>query len=454
MNAIIGFSELLEEQVQEKRLQTYIKTIKNAGETLLLLINDILDLSKIEAGKLEIVKQPTNIKKLVNEIASIFTIKVQEKGIDLIVDIDEDVPSTVLIDSVRVRQILINLVGNAIKFTESGYVKISMRAKDIDGHLSKTDIAITVEDTGIGIPKNQHEKIFGDFEQMDEQDNRKYGGTGLGLAISRKLATAMGGELGLRSEVGKGSAFTLRLYGIDISNIELEDENPEGIANNEEIHFEPSLVLVVDDIEDNRELVSKIFEHTNVKIITANNGQEAIELFQKHNPDLVLMDIKMPVMDGYESSRRIKQLRDVPIVALTASVMQSEEQMIQDAKFDGYLRKPVRKKELLELMSRFLLHEKTKKEESKKVYTLSQKAKENLQIVQETLQKKIEPLLEQVRKTNSISDTRAYIDAVEKLAAEYDIEILHDYAQELDEALDSFDIMAMERLLRNIPDIA
>ncbi len=456
MNAIIGFSELLEEQVKEKRLLTYIKTIKGAGETLLLLINDILDLSKIEAGKLEIVKQPTDIRRLIQEIAAMFTMKAEEKGLDLIVEIAEEIPSTLIVDSIRIRQVLINLVGNAIKFTDSGYVKIVLDPLQIDGHLSKIDLEIRVEDSGIGIPKAQQSKIFGDFEQMEGQDNRKYGGTGLGLAISKRLSEAMDGELTVESEVGKGSTFIVKLYHIDIANIVLDEFTEADERVESAIVFDPAVVMVVDDIEDNLNLIVKSFEGTNLQIITANNGLEAIEKFKAHHPDLILMDIKMPKMNGYEATAKIKALEsDVPIIALTASVMQSDEAKIKEANFDGYLRKPVHKKELRALMGRFLSHQTQKdhKKEEERAYPLSDKAKAHLETIQQILTEKIVPLQTQANETNSISDVEAFIQAVETLANTYEIATLQAYVTSLKEAVESFDIVAMERLLKYFPQI-
>ena len=454
MNAILGFTELLEEQVQEKRLQTYVRIIKNAGSTLLLLINDILDLSKIEAGKLEIVKNPTNVRSLVNEIANIFTMKVREKGLDLIVDIDDDLPSTLLVDDIRLRQILINLVGNAIKFTEHGYAKISVKVLKIEGHRSKMDLEIAVEDSGIGIEKDQLEKIFGDFQQMEGQDNRKYGGTGLGLAISKKLATMMGGELTVESEVGKGSRFILHLYNIDISNIQAEEESePQEESTDKEIVFEKSVVLVVDDIEDNRDLIEKNFEDSDIQIVTAADGEEAVRQCEKYHPDLVLMDIRMPRMDGFEAAKRIKKMGDIPIIALTASVMQSEEKKIQAHHFDGYLRKPVLKKDLYRQMSRFLPHHLETKREEDETFLLSQKAKEHIETIRKRMEREILPLQEKAKKSKSISDVKTFLQALQKLAREYEIDVLLHYTEELNDAVESFDILTIEKMLDSVPAI-
>jgi signal transduction histidine kinase len=216
MNAIIGFTELLEEQVKEPHLRSYVKTIKSAGNTLLMLINDILDLSKVEAGKMQLQKVPTNLYELFHEIGAIFSVTMKKKGLQLEIDIDETMPKHLLLDATRIRQIIFNLIGNAVKFTEKGSIKLSLKTVSIDDYNAKIDIIISVKDSGVGIPNDQLQKIFEAFEQKDGQDNKKYGGTGLGLAISKRLTEMMGGDISVVSQEGVGSEFIIKLYRIDI----------------------------------------------------------------------------------------------------------------------------------------------------------------------------------------------------------------------------------------------
>ena len=223
MNAIIGFTELLNEQLNEPRLKSYVKTIQSAGNTLLKLINDILDLSKIEAGKMQLEKQPVDLHNFFEEIGSVFSMTMRNKGLDLIIDIEKSIPNSLLLDEVRLRQILFNLLGNAVKFTEHGFIKIKIEAFNIDNHNSKLNLKISVEDSGIGIPSNQLQKIFKEFEQKDGQDNRKFGGTGLGLSISKRLCEMMDGKISVDSKDGEGTTFNVHLYNIDISSIKQEN---------------------------------------------------------------------------------------------------------------------------------------------------------------------------------------------------------------------------------------
>jgi len=455
MNAIIGFTELLSEQVQEPRLKTYVSTIQSAGNTLLILINDILDLSKIEAGKLLINKVPTNIYTLANEISAMFLMAVRGKNIDFIVDVDENIPPSLLIDIVRMRQVLINIVGNAVKFTENGFVKLSISAFNVDKHLGKLDIKFIVQDSGIGIPEDKIEKIFREFEQNDGQDNRKFGGTGLGLSISQRLCNMMGGKITVSSVDGEGSTFEIALDGIEIASVAgsqyIEEElNLDATS----IVFKSAKVLVVDDIEDNRELILQNFEDTEIEIFTANDGLEAIAMFKEIRPDLILMDIRMPNMDGYEASKEIKKISLVPIIALTASVMEDELEQKKRKSFDGYLRKPVFRYELFKELSNYLEHELHSSEDNQEIqFILSQKAKSNIVEILNILENEIAPMQEAVLKSNNISDMKEMVVQIHTLADKYEIEILQKYVYDFFEAIDVFDIAKIDKLLNSFEDI-
>ena len=455
MNAIIGFTELLDEQLQESRLKSYVKTIQNASNTLLTLINDILDLSKIEAGKLEINKKPTDIYSLCNEISSVFAINVQNKGLDLLVDLDDNIPKSLLLDEVRLRQVLFNLIGNAVKFTSHGYIKLSVKAYDVDNHNSKLNLKIMVQDTGIGIPKNQLERIFKEFEQQEGQDNRKFAGTGLGLSISKRLTKMMGGEISVESVAGEGTKFYIDIYDIDISSIVSEKRVTKELSREvNSFIFKEAKILVVDDIEDNRELIIRNFDDTNISVITAKDGYEAVVKTKKQKPDLILMDIRMPKMDGYEAAYEIKKVLDVPIIALTASVMKDDYERLKRDSFDGYLRKPVLRYDLFVELGKFLEYDEvsTKIDEDKSI-TLSDKARLNISIILNTLHDEIYPLYEKILKNNNMTDIKEFASQIRSLAYKYEIEILQKYAGKLYNAVDTFDILKMQTLLNDFKDI-
>jgi PAS domain S-box-containing protein len=446
MNAIIGFSELLHEQIEDKRLKQFTKTIQSAGHTLLELINDILDISKIEAGKLEISASPTNPYHLIEETANIFSLKTQEKGLSILIDIDKSIPQSIIIDEVRVRQILLNLIGNAVKFTHEGYIKISAKPTKIDDIRSTVDLLISVKDSGIGIKENQLEKIFKSFEQQDGQDNKEFGGTGLGLSISKKLAQMMDGELTVSSTFGEGATFTLVLPNVNISSIIIEKEDTQ-----KEIKyiFKPATVLIVDDILNNRELVEQNFKNTSINFYTAKNGKEATEVALTQDIDLILMDIRMPVMDGYEASEIIKEAKpDLPIVALTASVMQDEFDNMKDKNFDGYLRKPILKANLFHELSNFLDYEEdTQKGQTPLELTFSEKTLENKELITKTLELDFAKEYEKVLKSNNMQEIKEFANKLNTLSQNYEIAHLEEYASALINAIDIFDIMNIKRLL-------
>ncbi|MCP4155613.1 MAG: response regulator, partial [bacterium] len=349
MNAILGFTELLDEVITEKQQKEYLKAISAGGKTLLSLINDILDLSKIEAGKLEIQNSAFNPLAAFTEIKQIFTQKVKDKGLNLYMEIDPLLPEGLIMDEVRLRQILFNLVGNAVKFTETGYIKLDVRKRYKKEDHSTMDLIFSVEDTGMGIPEEQQEIIFEAFKQQKGQSEYKYGGTGLGLSITRRLVEMLGGEISLESEVGKGSIFKVEFGDVDVASIKSETSKNQFTAK-ADVNFEKATVLVVDDIYINRELIKGFLNAYALSIIEAENGEEALQLAGMRRPQLILMDLKMPVMDGYEATRRLKgddRLKSIQVVVLTASVMKNQECEAKTIGCDKKKKKPVNKAELL-----------------------------------------------------------------------------------------------------------
>ncbi len=459
MNAILGFTELLSEEVKEPKLKGYIKTIQKAGSTLLTLINDVLDLSKIEAGKLTIETHPTDVQKLVEELAEVFHLQVEKKGLDFLVEVDPNLPNGLLLDDVRLRQILLNLLGNAVKFTAQGHIALKVHADNVDEHLSKLDLIIQVEDTGIGIPKDQLDKVFAQFEQVSGQDTRQYGGTGLGLAISSKLAKMMGGELTVESEAGKGATFTLKLPQVDIAAVKEVHRVQQAVGQIQQtIHFLPAKLLVVDDVADNLDLIVKIFADTPVEVLTAHHGKEAIEQFHRVQPDAILMDIRMPVMDGIEAAKRIKAMApELPIIALTASVMAEETDSLAQPEvshyFDAFLRKPILRAELFQTLAQFLPHEVkhiestiTEIDDWRQMPEVQAKWSE----IQPYIEQKLQPLMQKANQTHNMTDIEAFAATLHQFAKAYQIQPLEQLATQLQTAVDSFDIAAIEGLMQKI----
>lgn len=356
MNAVLGFTDLLYEGVKEPKYLDYIRSIKKSGKQLLQIINDILEISKVQAGKLNIELKPVNPYALFKDLQSTFKMKIDEKNIEFIIDIDQNLPKCILLDEVRVRQILFNLLGNAVKFTNKGFIKISATKIYHEQDKSVLDFIITIQDSGIGIPKEQQEKIFFSFTQQDGQSVEQFGGTGLGLAISKKLANLMGGDITLESEVGKGSKFTLLIKDVSISSTIAQEDEIDEYKHLRSYHFEHAKILLVDDVETNRTLIKNYLSNYDFEITEADNGADALRLSKK-GFDLILMDIKMPIMNGYEATNKIKEdilTSKTPVFALTASVVETEETKQKNSIFDKFLCKPINKKDLLEAIAKVI----------------------------------------------------------------------------------------------------
>jgi len=278
MNAILGFCEILQNLVTGEKQKRYLQSIRSSGKALLTLINDILDLSKVEAGKMRIELKVINPWRIFSEIEQIFSKAVNDKHLEFKLDIDEKLPSSVIMDEVRLRQILLNLVGNAVKFTDHGHVRLSVSPvfkNDSDRHFN---LIMSVEDTGIGIPLEEKDLIFGSFEQRKGQSSVKYGGTGLGLSITKRLVEMLNGKINVESEIGKGSIFT-----VEFNNIEMSATVEPGGEQDEKttfpVEFKHATILNVDDIPLNRHLISGFLENfKNLKIIEAADGTEACAL--------------------------------------------------------------------------------------------------------------------------------------------------------------------------------
>lgn len=452
MNAIIGFADLLDDQLKEPKFKSFVKIIQLAGRNLLLLINDILDLSKIEAGKFQIEKTVCNPHDLFSELGEIFMLTMHEKNLNFFMDIDPKIPPSLMLDEVRLRQVLFNLVGNAVKFTEKGHIHLKAYTDNEDKVHSKLDLLIDIQDTGIGISDNQKKSIFGAFEQAVGHDHRKYGGTGLGLSITQRLTTLMEGTITLKSQQGVGSTFTLRLNNVDVSTLAMEPANNK-IDLVSRVNFHPCSILIVDDVSDNRELLIALFAGTSVNTVEANNGLEAINLAKQQVFDLILTDICMPVIDGYEMATKIKAFCNTPIVALTASGMTNQLEQTNKEDFDGCLRKPVLKSELINELSKFLAFDKVAlKEISSQELILSHSEWECLPAAL----KKLKPLTEQCEitfKNNNILLYQKFSEAILSVAKQHPISIIIEYSEQLNKALESFDLVAIKHYLDNYPQL-
>jgi signal transduction histidine kinase/CheY-like chemotaxis protein len=352
MNGVIGTLQLLADTHLEDSQKDYVNTAHKSAQALLTILNDILDLSKIEAGKLNIELIPLDIRDIVNDLVTLHAMGAQEKGVSLSADIDGEIPQVLTGDPTRIRQILANLVSNALKFTDEGSVKVRLKLQSLQS--KQADIRFEVEDTGVGIEKDIKDRLFEEFTQADGSTTRKYGGTGLGLAIVKQLVEIMHGEFGVDSTPGEGSTFWFRLP------LEVSDEQVISAPKEELVESQRQLrghILLVEDNPINQMVASKMLEKLGLDIILAGNGQEAIDMLETEHIDAVLMDCQMPVLDGFAATRQIREqgrFVALPIIAMTANVMEGDRDKCIDAGMNDYIGKPVVAADLRKTLERWL----------------------------------------------------------------------------------------------------
>jgi len=355
MNAILGFGELLVEEADNDREKRYAQSIVRSGNSLLQIINDILDLSKIEAGMMDILPDPTDVREVASFVQLLFAHQIEGKPVQIQVEIADDVPTSLMLDSARLRQILINLVGNALKFTDKGHVILRFGGHYPSKSRSRFALLIEVEDTGSGIPADKLQEIFKPFVQAKERRDIELRGTGLGLAIVKRLTELMDGHISVRSVPKEGSVFRVEFPELKVSARLPQTMTTEELSVNFD-ELEASHILVVDDNPTNRDLVRSFFDKTHHQIGEAVDGRDAVDYILAHRPDVVLMDIRMPVMDGRAALKKLRQeqgLDLLPVIAVTASSMAGEEGALRES-FSGYVRKPFSRALLYRELAQFI----------------------------------------------------------------------------------------------------
>lgn len=348
MNAILGFTDVLRRGYEENETerQDYLNTIHASGQHLLELINDILDLSKIEAGKLEIELSRCSPHQLITEVVSVLIVRAREKGIGLEFEWNGRIPETIQTDPTRVRQALTNLIGNAIKFTDTGRVRVVARLAESSSAAPYLDIDVI--DSGIGMKPEALGRIFTPFAQADSSITRRFGGTGLGLSISKQIAEALNGSLTVKSEYGKGTDFRLRIATGSLADVTLLDKPPRrstagrGASGQAAIRLPGTRILLVEDGESNRKLFSLVLQRAGATIDQAADGKTGSDLALAGNYQVILMDMQMPIMDGYTAAAYLRQHSlQTPIIALTAHAMRGDEEKCRAAGCSGFLTKPI-----------------------------------------------------------------------------------------------------------------
>ncbi|MDC7224381.1 MAG: ATP-binding protein [Spirochaetales bacterium] len=360
MNGIIGMTELALQTDLNREQKEYLNIIKMSADSLLHIINDILDFSKLNSGKMSLEEIPFSPDKLVDEVEHFFRPQIEGKGLTFEVRRDR-LPRELLGDPLRIKQIFLNLIGNAMKFTSQGFIKVKIATQERPGN--RLFLTAAVSDSGIGIPREKQEELFQAFSQADSSTTRQYGGTGLGLAICSSLTDMMGGRLNVDSYVGNGSTFN---FDLELKRaVPLQADRPAaeseegGWGSNEEIWRDKS-ILIAEDNRVNRLLACRLLDTKSCRIIEAENGQEAYDAFVTERPDLILMDIHMPQMDGFEAFRKIRDHEGasnrtpVPIIALTAMASGEDQETIENTGFNAYISKPFAPEEFFHKISRLI----------------------------------------------------------------------------------------------------
>ncbi|MFT3946195.1 MAG: response regulator [Agriterribacter sp.] len=361
LNAILGYTNILQRKDLDEVSKQQVQIIQRSGENLLAIVNDVLDLSKIEAGMMRIESAPFSMRGLIHSVETMLSPKAAEKQLQLITTVSNDVPDELEGDATRLTQVLINLIGNAIKFTEQGSISIEINNLGINGNIIQT--GITVTDTGIGIAKEKLDLIFERFQQAEDAVTRKYGGTGLGLSIVSELVLLQKGTISAGSEPGKGTAFHISIP-YKISSLQISPAANQLRDISLHTGFGKVKILVAEDNEINQSLIKHLFKEWQLNYDLVKNGREAIALLQRENYDLVLMDIQMPEMDGYTATQQIRETlkKDVPVIAMTAHAMAGEREKCLSYGMNEYISKPLREELLYKMIAMFTSGNEYKKE--------------------------------------------------------------------------------------------
>jgi len=452
MNAILGFTEILKMKIPaDNNYLEYINAIQASGNNLINLINDILDLSKIEAGAMSIQQKPVKMSRIINEMQQIFKVEASSKGLMFKLTFVGTLPDFIISDEIRLRQILFNIVGNAIKFTHNGFIEIVVENLATNTIHRTIDFRIVVKDSGIGIAREQLEIIFEPFKQQDGQSTRKYGGTGLGLTITKRLIEMLNGTIKVESIENQGSAFIITFPKVEYLTDYEENAEVEEFFDVKSIDFEAATILFAEDNESNRKVITGYLDNYDLLIIEAVNGIEAIEKTLNKKPDLIIMDLHMPEMDGYTATRLLREVHSIkiPIIALSASKLQVD----QDGKklFDSYLAKPVRRTKLIMELKKYLktiAPVRTTLGNLKKDELPYQLPKEISSELKAEIVNQIIPIMKTILVTNKLSQINLLISHLNNLHTQTNQEWFHHFAVALQASASQFNFTLTNQHLR------
>ncbi|MFP4691798.1 MAG: ATP-binding protein [Bacteroidales bacterium] len=466
MNAILGFSETLYERIDDPGQKKMLQSVLSSGKLLLTLLNDILDLSKVEAGKMEIVPVKTDMEEMIREMKMLYEPRAREKGLMMRTIFPETFPDNIKLDEVRVKQILFNLVGNAVKFTRQGQVLIQIDF--IPCNQTQGELVISVTDTGTGISEKEQEYVFQPFYQQDGQPTRRHGGSGLGLAITKRLVERMHGRIEVESRPGKGSRFKVSIPGLTAGE-EASQKSPSD-KDTGSIHFDPATVMIVDDVSENLELFEVMLTGTGLQVLKAQGGHEALDMLQTHQPDLIVLDILMPDIDGYHLAKKIREdarFRNTPLIAFTA-YLHDKPNNKQAGLFDDRLHKPIKRKELLRTLGRYLGHTQKPGENREKLnkgdsspadpaeveapIALPQETRQQLPHLLDILHQQYMSDWEKIKDHWVLFKIEDFALQLRKFGANHRLDTLTAYADQLLSAIDSLDLEQIKEILGAFPE--
>lgn len=463
MNAILGFTDLLgEKTIKEEESKEYLEAISSSGKTLLKLINDILDLSKIEAGKMDLNPKPVDLRNVFEDIRQIFTYQVKQKGIDLLLEIDQNFPDIIILDEIRLRQVLLNLVGNAVKFTDTGWIKTVARANFTDSEQTHLDLRIMVQDSGVGIPEDQEQIIFEAFKQRSGQDNAKYGGTGLGLAITKRLVQIMGGEIYVESDVNIGTTFGVVLRNVEVGIHGKEQEQGTGI-DIAKIVFTEGRILLADAGDESSESIRGYLADSEVELLVMENDDDLERRAAEKPPDVIIMNIDRPETNKYATVKKIRsnpELQRCRMIALTASARLEEETEILKAGFVKILLKPIQKSSLIRSLMVYLPHRINEPVPSEKnpweainINLDPLPNEEKLRELSTVLQNRSMAKWEHIRSGYVFDEIADFSEELLDIAEQYQYQPLIEWADKLKKQAHNFDMEKLPRTIALFPSL-
>lgn len=449
MNSIIGFSDLLYNELEDSLHKEFVDSIRSSGKVLLNLINDILELSKIESEDILIKEETVDINDLCEEIKNMFSVVLFQKKLNFSINTIPEIFPLVLIDKMRLRQIIVNLIGNSVNFTDKGSIFLNIELNNfisIDSE-QKADIMITVKDTGIGISPDEQKNMFEPFKQMGNLNVKKHYGTGLGLSINRHLVEILKGKITFDSMVGEGTSFNIYLPSVKLLQEQTEKKNiPEkSTIFQESIDSDSFNILLVDDSEMNRKLIKSFLKKQKIKFIEAEDGQQAVDFAEQFKPDLILMDLRMPVISGYEANKIIKtkkSLSEIPVIALTA--YSYEDFDFKNALFDDFIEKPIDKEILITKVEKFMNVPRVFHTHSDGLYTENHdKSWEN----------EFRFKFMEASKNNSFDDLRNISEQITELGKSYSLKPVENFGKSLLTHVEFFDLESIKNLLSSFNDV-